>query len=234
MLRARLAARKSVLVHGPSGVGKTLLLVYVLPEFPQALYCPSTPSSQVVFKRLAELLAARKDPTVAKICRGRTDTLLSKSSISLKGIVTDALRAGKYVLVLDHLNQPSQSFATMVREVVWLCSTPVIAVARSAHMEDAGFVAPLLSDRSERLAIRNFGAESAAGFAERVVSQKHLVATNLKAVVDNIVECSDGNPGAIVHMIEMAGQTKYRSKDHIKWSPLYIDFRMEWATANAN
>ncbi len=36
------------------------------------------------------------------------------------------------------------------------CATPVIAVTRSAHMEDACSVSPLLPDRSERLAIRNF------------------------------------------------------------------------------
>ncbi len=232
LLRTRLTARKSALVHGQSGVGKTLLLVHVLPDFQQVLYCPSTHSSLVVFRRLAELLVAKKDPALDRICKGRTDRLRSKSSVSLKGIVADALRAGKYMLVLDHLNRPSQSFAAMVREILYVC--PVIAVARSVHMEDAGFVSPLLSDRSERIPIRNFGPERAAAFAGRVVSEKKLAAANLKSVLANIVESSEGNPGAIVRMVEMAGQPKYRSEDHIKWSPLYIDFKMEWVTANAS
>lgn len=234
LLRARLAARKSVLVHGPSGVGKTLLLKHVLPEFPQVLYCPIAFSSQAVFRCLAELLVGKQDPTVNRICKGHTETLLSKSAVSLKGIVTDALRAGKYMLILDHLNRPSQSFAAMVREVLYLCSTPIVAVARSSHMEDAGFVAPLLSDRSEKLAVKNFDPETASIFAEGVSSHKGLTAANLLGVLKNIVERSEGNPGAILRMLEMAGQPKYRSDDHIKWSPLYIDFRMEWATANAN
>ena len=34
-------------------------------------------------------------------------------------------------------------------------------------------------------------------------------------------------------MIAMAKQSKYRNEDHIKWSPLYIDFLMEWARENA-
>jgi hypothetical protein len=92
----------------------------------------------------------------------------------------------------------------------------------------------LLSDRSERIPIRNFGPERAAAFAGRVVSEKKLAAANLKSVLANIVESSEGNPGAIVRMVEMAGQPKYRSEDHIKWSPLYIDFKMEWVTANAS
>ncbi len=36
-LRKRFAARKSVLLHGPSGVGKTLLLEHVMPDFPHRL-----------------------------------------------------------------------------------------------------------------------------------------------------------------------------------------------------
>jgi hypothetical protein len=233
LLRARLTARKSVLVHGPSGVGKTLLLTHIMPEFTHVLYCPSATSSQAVFRHLAELLARKHDETVERICKGHTEALLTKSSVSLKGIVTDALRAGKYMLVLDHLNRPSQAFAAMVREVLYICSTPMVAVARSDHMEDAGFVAPMLSDRSEKLAIKNFEPNTAGVFASRVSAQKGLAAANLGAVLENIIECSDGNPGAIVRMIEMACQPKYRSDEHIKWSPLYIDFRMEWATASA-
>jgi AAA ATPase domain len=234
LLRTRLAARKSVLVHGPSGVGKTLLLKHLLPEFEYALYCPATPSTQVVFRCLAEILSRKRDATVERICKGHTESLLTKSSVSLRGIVTDALRSGKYTVVLDHLYRPSQSFAAAVREILYLCSTPVIAVARSPHMEDAGFVAPLLSDRSEKLAIRNFDAETAALFADQLVSQKKLSASNLKPVLEKLVEFSEGNPGAIVRMLEMAGQTKYRTDDHIKWSPLYIDFKMERVSANAN
>jgi hypothetical protein len=48
-----------------------------------------------------------------------------------------------------------------------------------------------------------------------------------------MVKSSEGNPGAILRMIAMARQSKYRNDDHIKWSPLYIDFLMEWARENA-
>ena len=36
-LRKRFASRRSTLVHGPSGVGKTLLLQQVMPEFGEVL-----------------------------------------------------------------------------------------------------------------------------------------------------------------------------------------------------
>jgi hypothetical protein len=232
-LRKRLASRKSTLVHGPSGVGKTLLLQQVMPEFSHVLYCPAASSPQAVFRCLAELLAARQDATLLRICKGRLDALPGKSSVSLKGIVMDALRAANYLVVLDHLNRPSPAVGAMVSEVMLLSSTPVVAVARSSHMEDAGSVSPLLPDRSERLAIKNFDSETAKAFALALCAQQQLAAENLNSFLESTVRSSEGNPGAILRMIAMATQSKYRSDDHIKWSPLYIDFLMEWAAANA-
>jgi hypothetical protein len=232
-LRKRLASRRSTLVHGPSGVGKTLLLQQIMPEFSYVLYCSSSSSPQYTFRRLAELLAARHDATLLRICKGRADALLGKSSISLKGIVVDALRASNYLIVLDHLNRPSPVLGAMIGEVMLSCSTPVVAVARSTHMEDAGPVSPLLPDRSERLAIKNFDADTAKAFALEACSKQQLAAENLNSVLDNMIKSSEGNPGAILRMIAMAKQSKYRSDDHIKWAPLYIDFLMEWAAVSA-
>jgi hypothetical protein len=100
-------------------------------------------------------------------------------------------------------------------------------------MEDAGSVSPLLPDRSERLAIRNFDSETAKTFAREVCEQQQLSGENLSSVLDSIVKSSDGNPGAILRMIAMAKQSKYRNDGHIKWSPLYIDFLMQSARENA-
>ena len=232
-LRKRFAGRRSTLVHGPCGVGKTLLLRHVIPEFGDVLYCPASPSPQAVFRCLAGLLAARLDATVERICQGQTDTLAGKSSLALKGIVYDALRANQYQIVLDHLVRPSAAMAAMAGELMVSCSTPVIAVARSAHMEDAGHLSPLLPDRSERLAIGNFDSDRAKALALEVSEQQHLAARNLPGVLDSMVQSSEGNPGAILRMIAMAKDGKYRSGDQIKFAPLYVDFLLETAAANA-
>jgi hypothetical protein len=232
-LRKRLAIGKSTLVYGPAGAGKTLLLQQAMPEFDNTLYCPNSSSPQAVFRCLAELLATRKDATIVRLCKGNLDALLGKSSLSLKGIVSDALRAANYTIVLDHLTRPSPVLGAMIREVMGFSSTPVVAVARSAHMEDAGSVSALLPDRNERLAIKNFDSDTAKAFAVRVSEQQQLEAENLHSVLDSMIKSSTGNPGAIIRMIAMAKQSKYRKEDHIKWSPLYIDFLMEWAAANA-
>ena len=232
-LRERLAGRKTTLLSGPSGVGKTLLLQRLLPGFNYVLYCPASSSPQAVCRCLAELLSARDDATLLRSCKGRPDALVGMSFVSLKGIVSSALRADHYLVVLDHLNRPSPAMGALLGELMLSCSTPVIAVARSTHMEDAGTVAALLPDRSERLALKNFDPETAKAFAREACLKQQLSGENLESVLDSIVRFSEGNPGAILRMIAMARQSKYRSDDHIKWSPLYIDFLLKWASESA-
>jgi hypothetical protein len=231
-LRKRVAARKSALLHGPSGVGKTLLLAHLIPDFPHLLNCPQSSSSQAVFRSLAEILAQKNDTAMLHALGGRpAEAIRQKTAVSLKGIVIGVLCGKQYMVVLDHLHRPSHAFATMVRELMISYSVPVLAVARSAHMEDAGFVAPLFPDRADRLAIKNFDSESAKEFAVRVAKELNLRAENLADFLTRLVEFSEGNPGAIARMINMATMSKYRVDGHIIVSPLYIDFRLRCAAA---
>ncbi len=233
-LRKRFTARKSVLLHGPSGAGKTLLFEHVMPDFPHVLYCAQSSSSQAVFRTLAEVLVQKKDVAIlGKLGGSPAEAMRQKAAISLKGIVISVLRGTKYMVVLDHLRRPSHSFAAMVHELMISCSVPIVAVARSAHMEDAGFVAPLFPDRADKLAIKNFDAETAQAFAKLVAADHKLSAENLGDFLARLVEFSEGNPGAIASMINMATMPKYRLEEHIIVSPLYIDFRLRCAAANS-
>jgi DNA polymerase III delta prime subunit len=229
-IRHRLAKRRPFLIHGPTGVGKTLLLRSLLPEFPSVLYCEASASTHIVFRRLAHSLLRRRSPRARTAFRNE-EAIKSKSAVSLKGIVMDGLNEGQYTIVLDHLAHPSQSFATAVREMMSWGSTPVCAMARSSHMEDTGFLHPLYADRSEKYEIRNFEKPVAERFAREVVRRTNLTASNLNEFLDKILQFSEGNPGAIVALVETAKYPKYRSEEHIKISPLYIDFRMNWSPA---
>jgi GTPase SAR1 family protein len=225
-LRQRVAQRRSFLLHGPAGVGKTLLLSAVLPGLPDILYSASNPTPQALYRSLAELLLVAGHPIFRTSCPNGSVSLQAKSAVSLKGLLRDALLNSSYLVVLDHLLRPSQALAASIRELMLNCSVPVIAVARSAHMEDVGFVSPLFADRSDKLAMRNFDPELAEQFAATLARREGLHAENLTQFLERVVEYSDGNPGAMLRMIRLARDPRYFHEKQIKVTPLYIDYKI--------
>jgi hypothetical protein len=85
---------------------------------------------------------------------------------------------------------------------------------------------PRLEQKSERLEIKNLPPQIALEFARRVAKRSELWASNLEAVLPSLVEWTDGNPGAILHMLKMAQFPQYRAGDQIKAHILYVDYRM--------
>lgn len=225
-----LVKRRPFLIYGPSGVGKTLLLRNVLSEFRSLLYCEDSSTTNIVFRSLAHSLLRLRSPRAKKSFRDE-DAIATKSAVSLKGIVMDALREGEYSIMLDHLKRPSYSFAAAVREIMSWGSTPISAVARSSHMEDTGFLQPLYGDRSQKCEIHNFDDTTAEHFAQEMIKRRGLSGSNIAEFLNKVLEFSAGNPRAIIAMVDMAKYPKYRSDEHIKISPLYIDYRMQGGAA---
>ena len=229
-LRGRLQARQSFLFHGPAGVGKTLLLEHAIAGSKGVLYSAQNPSPQVLYRNLANALLAAKNSRLSSSCVNKAASLQEKTFIAIKGLVHDAIRDSHLVVVLDHLARPSHSLASCVRDLMTGLGVAVVAVARSIHMEDAGYVLPLYPDRSERLALRNFDPQIARRFAAAVAQNEGLTAENLGQFLDRVVEYSAGNPGAILQMTRMAKAPKYAHDGQIKITPLYLDYRIATVT----
>jgi hypothetical protein len=233
-LRELILERRPLLIHGPAAVGKTLLLRTVLAEFPDVLYCPDSRTMLNILRVLATALLQRGSARILRASgRHGPEGVASRSAVALKGIVLDALRGGHFAVALDHVACPAASYAATVREFIGWASTPVIAVARSAHMEDIGSLHRLFSDRRDRFELRNFNPATAKLFARDSVARAGLSAENMDDFLREIHAVSKGNPGAILTLVEMAKLSKYRSADHIKLAPLGIDFRLEWRSGGS-
>ena len=220
-LRAQAQKRKSMLVFGPEGVGKTRLLLAFVQTQPFALYVPQIRSPREFMMTLIQDIR-RLDQRGLRL----PATANSLSARSLKGIVQRALAEIPCMLVLDHLAGPSRIVTGIVREFSDYGRRPIYFAARTPHMEDIGNLQPMCADRSERLEIRNFTPAVALEFARREAERSGLWASNLDSALHSLVEWSEGNPGSILQMLKMADLPRYRTGDQIKAHVLYLDYRM--------
>ena len=219
-LRNQVHARKSLLVFGPEGVGKSRLLHRFVENQPLALYIAQIRSPREFL--LALLDALHSSGTAARI-PANFNTL---STTSLKGVAQRALDTKPFLMVLDQLNGPSRVVTGLIKDLHHYGRTPVIFASRSPHMEDIGTLQPLCADKSERLELKNWPQHIALEFAHREAEKGRLLASNLESALNSFVEWSDGNPAAILHMLRMAHLPRYRLDDQIKAHVLYLDYLM--------
>ena len=219
-LRNQARIRKSLLVHGSEGVGKSRLLQNFVGSQPLAVYIPQMRSPREFVMNLLQALHSADGKVKLP---GNIATL---STSSLKGIVHRALDTQPFLMVLDHLDAPSRVVTGMIKDLHYYGRTPVVFASRSPHMEDIGALRPLCANKAERLEVKNFPPQIALEFAQREAERTELWASNLETVLSSLVEWSDGNPGAILHMVRMAQLPQYRAGDQIKSHILYVDYRM--------
>jgi hypothetical protein len=220
-LHAQAQKRKSMLIFGPEGVGKTRLLQAFASTQPLALYVSQTQSPRDLMLALVENLRH-----LAKRELRLPTNPGSLSTSSLKGTVQKALDQFPFLLVLDHLAGPSRVVTGMIKEMNYYGRTPVFFVARTPHMEDIGTLRPMCADRSERVELKNLPPPIALEFAQKEVERTELWASNLEHALRSLVEWSEGNPGSILQMVKMAHLPNYRMGDQIKAHVLYLDYLM--------
>ena len=213
--------RKSMLIFGREGVGKSRLLERFVKTQPLALYINQTGSSRDLMLALVESLCS----TGKRELRLPADPKTLSTS-SLKGMVQRALDQIPFLLVLDHLAGPSRVVTGMIKEMNYYGRTPVFLAARIRHMEDIGTLQPMCADRSEQVELKNLQAAVALEFAQREAERTGLWASNLDDALHSLVEWSEGNPGSILSMLKMAQWSRYRTDDQIKAHVLYLDNRM--------
>jgi hypothetical protein len=222
--------RRSFLLYGPAGVGKTRLLNELCPATPSLLRVAHCRTPLGLFLEVASGLWKRGCPQMRRQFKSQ-EQLENESAANLKGLCLSALRGSQKILGLEHIGFASQQLAASVKQLCSETELPLIYVARSAHMEEAGYLVRHFPDRSERFGVCDFEPSKASEFARLAASEAQLEAENLGEFLSKVVEFSGGNPGAIVSMIRMGCAPKYRSGDWIKTTPLYIDYRLARGTS---
>lgn len=220
-LRTQAQKRKSMLVFGPEGVGKTRLLQQFAKVEPLAIYVSQTGSPRELMLSILQSLRASGQKGIRFPAN-----VTSCSTNSLRGAVDVALEQFPFVLVLDQVSGPSRVVSGIIKDLNFYDRTPIIFAARTQHMEDVGALQSMCSDRSERTEIKNFAPPIALEFARQQADQAGLHGSNLQSALDSMVEWSQGNPGSLIQMVRMATLPNYRMGDQIKVHVLYLDHLM--------
>ena len=163
-LQSQAQRRKSMLVFGPEGVGKTRLLESFVKTQPLLLHVPKAQSPREILLALVSELRRLSKTGVNLPANAE-----SLNTGSLKGIAQRALEQAPFLIALDHLAGPSRVVTGLIKDLNYFDRTPVIFVARTPHMEDIGALQPMCAGRSERLELKDFPAPVALEFARREV-----------------------------------------------------------------
>ena len=237
--REAILARKSLLVYGPAGAGKTALLKETLSSLPTAvrtncLVCGSCENPRSVWRNLICSLSEVADPAVlSRVERecGPSGSLArwldKQSSLRLRGIVRRATRAKAYCVFLDSNAPLPAGVYRLLQEWVWSGSTPVFLLTRGSTEEEIGRVARLYWHGGLQLELSPMRQEDLMVIVD--YSLKHFRLTELsdEEFRDFLLRKCAGLPGRIVQLCELASQSVYHYNGCLKLHTLAVDFQMQ-------
>jgi len=208
-----LGARKSCLVLGPKGMGKTRLVQealsiarqpYVWVERPEALH------------RLLVELAERLSCSA-----GRFRSVRDATSVVLKPSVLDALRTQPRCLVLENVADADPRMYRFLQQVYYVPAVCLIVTA--ASRDCLGYLHKLLWDPREEITLKPLTRPEALSLFDVASRMYRLQSFNLDAFRGKVLTAAHGNPGQILTMCRMASRPEYQEGRHIKFAPLRID-----------
>jgi hypothetical protein len=213
-----LRARKSCLIAGPKGIGKTRLIEESLSVSRQPSVCVERP--QALHGLLVELAERLSCPA------GRFGSVREATSIALKPSVLDALRRMPRCLVLEDVAGADPRMYRFLQQVHYIPAVCLIVTA--AARDCLGHLRKLLWDPREEIALKPLTRPEALSLFDVASRMYRLQSFDLDAFRCKVLTAARGNPGQILTMCRMAGHPEYRRGRYIKFLPLRIDALMDF------
>jgi hypothetical protein len=239
MLCAAIAERRSLLIYGPAGAGKSALLQSALSCVDESLrrkciVCEAEGAPSAIWQRLVLALAQAGDPEVRARVENETGSFQhfenwarTQTSLRLRGVVRRAARAREYSIFLDAAGPLPDGTYRLFQEWVWSARTPVILLGRGSAQNQLGKAAQLYWHEGLRLNIGPLELTSAEDLLERAIHRFHLTELADAEFCDFVLEQSERLPGRITLLCELASNAAYHYKGHVKLHTLAIDFLLQ-------
>lgn len=213
-----LRVRRSCLVSGPRGIGKTRLIE-------EALYVSGQPavtsrSPRVLHQLLVELAHQLSCPA------GHFGDVRRATTLALKPTVQDALREKPRCVVLDDVAGADPRMYRCLQQLYHLPRVCLIVGAKSR--DSLGHLRKLLWDPREEIPLNPLGRAESSALFESACQAFQLQALNVDEFRSKVLAAAQGNPGQILTMCRMASRPEYQTGRHIMFLPLRIDALTEF------
>ena len=212
-LLAALRDRRSRLILGPPGTGKTRLIREAIRGAGQAYVILQGP------RVLHELLVGCAKQL--NCCSGRFPSLDRATSIALKPLVLEALRSQPRCVVIEDLTGADPRMYRFLQELYYVPRACLIVSATSRA--SLGFLRKLLWDPREEISLGPLGRSESQSLFDAAADRFGLRTLDLVDFRRKVLTAARGNPGQIVLMCRLAGRAEYQAGSYIKFLPLRID-----------
>jgi hypothetical protein len=206
-LAAAMIARRSQLIAGPPGAGKTRLVREALAVAAQPAIAVRWP---VVLHALLLELAGKLG------CRLRRPT-----SLNLKIAVLNAIAQSPCCVVLENAADAEPRIYRFLQRMFYVPRVCLIVTARSK--DGLGHLGKLLFDPRERICLPPLGRTHARRLFDAAAAIYELNAAFLGDFRAKALAGAKGNPGQILTMCRLAAQPQYQHDGSIKFLPVRMD-----------
>ena len=212
-LLVALKSRQCRLIVGPAGIGKTRLIEECIAGSRQRVVrVEQPPVLHHLLVQLAEQLGCRS---------ARYSSAARATSIHLKPLVLNALRAGPAVVIVENLENRDPRMYRFLQELYYIPGPCLVVTARS--MDRIGHVRKLLWDPGEKIVMKPLSRPESIALFEEAAHIFRLESFDVEDFRNKVLEAAHGNPGKIIAMCRLATQPEYRSGRYIKFLPLRMD-----------
>jgi hypothetical protein len=238
-LCAAIAERRSLLVCGPAGSGKSALLQDALSCVDECLrrkciVCATEGAPSVIWERLVRSLAEADDPDVLTRVENEAGSyqrfeswVQDQTSLRLRGILRRAARAREYSIFLDAAAPLPDGTYRLLQEWVWSGRTPVILLGRGLTQHELGKAAQLYWHEGLRLSLGPLNLVSAEALLDQTIERLHLAELADVEFRDFVLEQSARLPGRIEGLCELASNEAYHYEGRVKLRTLAVDFLLQ-------